>query len=433
MDTIIALSSGSLPSGVAVLRLSGPAATDVLTGMGVTCPQPRFAQFSTLKDENGRPIDEALVLYFPAPFSFTGEDIIELQCHGSQAVVQKLLTQATSHPAVRLAEAGEFSQRAFENGKMDLVEVEGLGDLLDAKTENQRQLALNRMQGGISDKVDQWRTQIIDLLAEVEARLDFSDEGDVDDSLPTAFQQDLNTLIGSIEGALSGFNSGQIIKDGFHVALVGRPNVGKSTLLNALAQSDRAIVTDIPGTTRDVIEVDIDIEGQLFRLYDTAGIRETEDVVELEGISRSYRAIEQANLVIELMDGSENGDQVYPRADWQLFTKRDLRQSENLDSRETLSVSAKTGAGIAELMHRLVCAASTVKDSRETTLISHQRDRAALETAILHLNAASDLNKPLEFIAEDLRQATLPLSRLIGLVDAEQILDRLFAGFCIGK
>lgn len=432
MDTIIALSSGSLPSGVAVLRLSGPAATDVLKGMGVNCPQPRFAQFSTLKDENAQPIDEALVLYFPAPFSFTGEDIIELQCHGSQAVVQKLLTQATSHPAVRLAEAGEFSQRAFENGKMDLVEVEGLGDLLDARTENQRQLALNRMQGGISDKVDQWRTQIIDLLAEVEARLDFSDEGDVDDSLPTTFQQDLNRLIDSIEGALSGFNSGQIIKDGFHVALVGRPNVGKSTLLNALAQSDRAIVTDIPGTTRDVIEIDIDIEGQLFRLYDTAGIRETEDVVELEGISRSYRAIEQAHLVIELMDAAD-ADPVYPRADWRLYTKCDLRQLGDLDSRETLSVSAKTGAGISDLMQRLVSEANSWQDSRETTLISHQRDRSALENTILHLNAALDLNKPLEFIAEDLRQATLPLSRLIGLVDAEQILDRLFAGFCIGK
>jgi tRNA modification GTPase len=433
MDTIIALSSGSLPSGVAVLRLSGPAATEVLEGLGVKCPQARFAQFSTLEDENGQPIDEALVLYFPAPHSFTGEDIVELQCHGSQAVVQRLLTQAIAHPNVRLAEAGEFSQRAFENGKMDLVEVEGLGDLLDAKTENQRQLALSRMQGGISDKVQYWRTQIIDLLAEIEARLDFSDEGDVEDSLPTGFQQDINKLKDSIQSALSGYNSGQIIKDGFNVALVGRPNVGKSTLLNALAKSDRAIVTDIPGTTRDVIDVEIDIEGQLFRFFDTAGIRQTDDVVELEGISRSYRAIEQANLVIELIDASKTSEAVYPHADWQLYTKQDLQDSDEADSRETLKVSAKTGAGISDLMKRLVEAAGKVKDSRETMLISHKRDQSALDGALLHLNAATDLNKPLEFIAEDLRQATLPLSRLIGLVDAEQILDRLFAGFCIGK
>ncbi|WP_027835821.1 tRNA uridine-5-carboxymethylaminomethyl(34) synthesis GTPase MnmE [Maritalea myrionectae] len=433
METIIALSSGGLPSGVAVLRLSGPAALEVLAGFGISKPKPRYATFCTLKDDQDRPLDEVVVLYFPSPHSFTGEDVVELQCHGSQAVVQTILRIATTHKDVRLAMPGEFSQRAFENGKMDLTEIEGLGDLLDAKTESQRELAISRMRGGLSQNVEQWRGQIIDLLAEVEARLDFSDEGDVDDSLPPAFQHDLNRLIQSVEQGLSGFESGQIIKDGFKVALVGRPNVGKSTLLNALSQTDRAIVTDIPGTTRDVIEVDIDIGGQLFSFFDTAGIRQTDDVIELEGITRSYKAIERANLVIELVDSTNGAEMVYPLADWVIRTKHDLVENQGKDSRETLSISATTGEGMDALLSKLTDLVDHHMDSSETTLISHQRDRSALEDALSHLRAASDFTKPLEFIAEDLRQATLPLSRLIGLVDAEDILDRLFAGFCIGK
>jgi tRNA modification GTPase len=268
------------------------------------------------------------------------------------------------------------------------------------------------------------------LLAEIEARLDFSDEGDVHDELPPKFAQDLNSLITDLEQALSGFSQGQIIKDGFRVALVGRPNVGKSTLLNALAKSDRAIVTDIPGTTRDVIDVEIDIKGQLFQIFDTAGIRQTEDQVELEGITRSYKAIEQAHLVIELIDGKTPEPQIYPRADLTLYTKSAEADG---DSRGTLSVSAKEGIGMAELLNKLHEIARYSTDSRETSLISHERDRQALEDSLFHLRAGVDLTKPLEFVAEDLRQATIPLSRLIGLVDAEQILDRLFAGFCIGK
>lgn len=433
MDTIIALSSGGLPSGVAVLRLSGPAVGSVLRSFGVELPPPRVATLVTLQDELKRPIDEALILFFPAPHSFTGEDVVELQCHGSQAVVQKLLTHALGQSKVRLAAPGEFSQRAFENGKMDLTEIEGLGDLLDARTEGQRELAMARMRGGLSKKVDGWRNQIIDLLAEIEARLDFSDEGDVEDDLPTIFTQDLNSLITGLEQALASFSSGQIVKDGYRVALVGRPNVGKSTLLNALAKSERAIVTDIPGTTRDVIDVEVDIKGQLFQFFDTAGIRQTEDRVELEGITRSYATIEQAHLVIELIDGVDEMPAIYPRADWTVLTKCDVGGLEIDDSRETLCISAKEGVGMDALIERLYTKAIGAMDSRETGLVSHERDRQALEESLDHLHSATDLTKPLEFIAEDLRQATIPLSRLIGLVDSEQILDRLFAGFCIGK
>ena len=426
-DTIVALSSGAPPSGVAVIRLSGPDVPAYLQAVSGVVPEPRRLTLRPIGQQSL--LDRGLVAYFPAPHSFTGEDCAELQVHGSPAGVRAILKLLTEMGA-RLAEPGEFTRRAFENGKLDLVEIEGLGDLLDAETENQRRQALVRFEGGLTQKIEVWRNSLLDLRAEIEARLDFSDEGDVDESLPAEFGAQVGLLKSDIDQALLSVEHGRIVREGIRVALAGPPNVGKSSLLNALAQSDIAIVTDEAGTTRDVREVPLDVNGQLYVLLDLAGLRETDSKAEAEGVRRAQLAIENADIVLWLV-APDIEDIARPTVTVPLLTvatKLDLQTIPAAD----VAISAKTNAGIGELMTALQKIGSGLVTG-EPALLSRERDRLALSAASQELDrATAQLDMP-ELAAESLRRASHSLERLVGRLDAERVLDRLFSSFCIGK
>jgi tRNA modification GTPase len=426
-DTIVALSSGAPPSGVAVIRLSGPDVPAYLRAVSGSVPEPRRLSLRPIGQQSL--LDRGLVAYFPGPHSFTGEDCAELQVHGSPAGVRAILKLLTGLGA-RLAEPGEFTRRAFENGKLDLVEIEGLGDLLDAETENQRRQALARFEGGLTQKLEVWRNSLLDMRAEIEARLDFSDEGDVEESLPAEFGAQVGLLKSDIDQALLSVEHGRIVREGIRVALAGPPNVGKSSLLNALAQSDIAIVTDEAGTTRDVREVPLDVSGQLYVLLDLAGLRETDSKAEAEGVRRAQLAIENADVVLWLV-APDIEDIPRPTVTVPLLTvatKADLQSVPAVD----VAISAKTNAGIGELMKALQKIGSGLVTG-EPALLSRERDRLALSAASQELaRASAQLDMP-ELAAESLRRASHSLERLVGRLDAERVLDRLFSSFCIGK
>lgn len=426
-DTIVALSSGAPPSGVAVIRLSGPNTADLLRDVAGILPEPRKLMLRPIGQTSL--LDRGLVAWFPGPHSFTGEDCAELQVHGSPAGVRAIL-QILTRKGARLAQAGEFTRRAFENGKLDLVEIEGLGDLLEAETENQRRQALARYEGGLSQRISTWRNSLLDLRAEIEARLDFSDEGDVDEALPEAFGSGIDTLRSDINEALASIEHGRIVREGIRVALAGAPNAGKSSLLNALANSDIAIVTDEAGTTRDVREVPLDINGQLYILLDLAGLRETESKAEAEGVRRARMAIEQADIILwlEAPDIAEYHDTARASADIIVGTKLDLGIVPEVD----IAISAATGEGLERLTELIQDIGSTLVGG-EPPLLSRERDRIALTLAVEALDASNSLLHSLELAAESLRVASQALERLVGRLDAERVLDRLFAGFCIGK
>lgn len=423
--TIVALSSGAPPSGVAVIRLSGPRTGDILQAVAGALPEPRLLTLRQIGIDSA--LDRGLVAWFPAPRSFTGEDCAELQVHGSPAGVRAILKLLVQQGA-RLAEAGEFTRRAFENGKLDLVEVEGLGDLLEAETENQRRQALARFEGGLTQRIDDWRDRLLDLRAEVEARLDFSDEGDVDEALPQSFAADLSLLKQDLEVALASVEHGRLVREGIRVALAGAPNAGKSSLLNALAKSDIAIVTDEAGTTRDVREVPLDLDGQLFILLDLAGLRETDSKAEAEGVRRARTAIEQSDIVLWLQAPDVESAEVPPAGVIRIATKSDLGTRLEAD----LCLSAHTGEGIGQLMALLKERGANLLQG-EPSLLSRERDRAALQDAIEAVARAEALLASPELAAESLRIASQVLERLVGRLDAERVLDRLFASFCIGK
>ncbi len=436
MDTICALSSGAPPSGVAVIRISGPAARDCVTVISGEPGPPRKAGLRTLRDpETGDVLDQGLVLWLPGPASFTGEDCAEFHCHGSRAVVQAVINALTKRSDVRLAEAGEFSRRAFDNGKLDLTELEGLADLIQAETEVQRKQAVQLAQGHMRLALDLWRDRLIDLRAAIEARLDFSEEDDVNVDLPLEFFDQVSSIRNEVASALGTFGVAERVRSGLRVAIIGAPNAGKSTLLNRLAKRDVAIVTDEAGTTRDVLEVPMDLDGYPVVLFDTAGLRETDSVVEREGIRRARLAAEQADLVLWLRDGSGPVDEPAPIGSvplLQVATKCDLAETEPSD--DALQISAKTGEGLDELLLRLKTAAAETMTSDAAWLVTRARQADALRSVVASLNDAADKpDRPLEMIAEDLRAATDGIGRVSGRIDVEDVLDRLFGEFCIGK
>ncbi|WP_170964958.1 tRNA uridine-5-carboxymethylaminomethyl(34) synthesis GTPase MnmE [Rhizobium sp. M10] len=434
-DTIYALSSGAPPSGVSVIRISGPLTRDLLTRLVGSVPPDRLASYRTIRARNNQPIDSGLVLFFPAPNSFTGEDVAELQIHGSKAVLAALFQVLGDTPGVRMAIEGEFSRRAFENGKLDLVEVEGLADLIGAETEMQRRLAVEHSAGGVSAVYDSWAERLTRARALIEAELDFADEDDVPGSVSDMVWADMDRLRNDIRHHLDAASAGEIIRDGLKVVIAGAPNAGKSSLLNALARRDVAIVTDIAGTTRDVLQVDLDIDGYLVKLYDTAGLREADDRVEMEGVRRARVALRDADLVLLLVDVSDpvipaDLDQALPHV--RVGTKKDLIETGS--DRYDLRISTATGEGLPELRALIGRVVKERFDGLSMAIPSRQRHKDSLAKCLAALDAAiSQSETNLELRTEQLRLAAEYLGRITGRVDVEQLLDVIFSEFCIGK
>src|SRR5262245_54234161 len=442
IHTIYALSSGHGRAGVAVIRMSGPAAGVVLDAMAAPRPKPRFAAYRRVRHpQTGEVLDDGLALWFPGPKSETGEDMAELQVHGGRAVVAAVLEAIGTIPGCRLAEPGEFARRAFEHGKLDLTGVEGLADLIDAETAAQRRQALRQTEGALAKLYGGWRQRLIAATALLEAAIDFSDEADVVSDAVGRARQGVEALQAEINRHLDDEHRGELVRDGFQVVLAGPPNVGKSSLLNALARRDVAIVSAEAGTTRDVIEVKLDLEGLPVVVSDTAGIREGAGVVEREGIRRTLTRAQAADLLLWLVDAmvlDAPGPQVALRPDRVLVvvTKFDLLDSKVLQPlpEGAIAVSAITGLGLDRLTRRLAGFAQARIGDEEAPPLTQARHRAHLVRCRAALT--SFLGAPLEEFelrAEDLRRAALALGRITGAVDVEEVLGEIFGRFCIGK
>lgn len=430
-STIVALSSAPGKAGVAVIRVSGPRVRFVLETFASLVPEPRIATLRRLVDAEGAAIDSALVLFFAGPASFTGEDVAEFHVHGSRAILARLLAALTALPDVRLAEAGEFTRRAFEAGKLDLAAVEGLADLIDSETEWQRRQALQQMDGALGDVVGDWRNALIEAMSLLAAELDFSDEGDVSGPLQEQALVLAAQVLESLRDALGSFAMGERVREGFVVVLAGPPNAGKSSLLNALARRDVAIVSPIAGTTRDSLEVRLDLAGLPVILVDTAGLRDSADPIEAEGVRRARALVERADLVLGLRAVDSDPYRVENQAQLlKVATKADLAGAVLPDERP---VSVKTGEGLAELLADIVARLQELGQG-EPALLTRERHRIAVADAIGTLErAVAAQHGQGELLAEDIRLAVVALERLVGRIDVEDVLDRLFAGFCIGK
>jgi tRNA modification GTPase len=440
-QTIFALSTGRPPSAIAVVRLSGARAGAVLASLGGKMPAPRMATRALLRDADGAPLDDALILWFPAPASATGEDVAEFHVHGGPAILAALFASFSAFENVRAAEPGEFTRRAFENGKLDLTEAEALDDLIHADTDRQRRQALSQLKGLLGDKAGDWRTRIIEASALIEAGIDFSDEGDVPAELVAPALAGIKLLLGEIEEVLAAQDQSERLREGLVVAIAGPPNVGKSTLINQLARREVAIVSPHAGTTRDIIEVQLDLDGYPVTVVDTAGIRETVDPVEQEGVRRARARAADADLVLWLVDGQydENLHEASSPV-WIVRNKIDLDDGEQeaalLENGgpTVFRISASRGDGIRELITALVGFARDFFGTGEGGLIGRARQRQLLQETVVALQRSiGAIDQGEELAAEDLRMAANCLGRLLGRVDVEDILDVIFRDFCIGK
>lgn len=457
-STIFALSSGRPPAAIAVVRISGRQAGVALEKLTGRVPQPRQATLVRAREPaSGEVIDEALALWFPAPHSETGEDVAELQLHGGHAVVAAVLNALSAIKDCRMAEPGEFTRRAFENGKLDLTAVEGLGDLIAAETAAQRRQAFRQLKGLIGDRAEAWRQRLIEALALVETRIDFSDEGDVPEDLIMPAAKIAGGLRDEIAAALADRGRGERLRDGLIVAIAGPPNAGKSTLLNRLARREAAIVSPFAGTTRDVIEVHLELDGYPVTVLDTAGIRDSVEPVEQEGVRRAHARAAEADLVLWVIDVSVEGragakspplKSDAPR--WLIENKIDLlepsaskrstiacRHLEKDEFEFVFSASAVSGEGLDALFGALARFANKYLAIGEAAVVTRARHRRALEETAQALDRAlaesAAPNPREELIAEELRHASWALGRLTGRVDVEDVLDKIFREFCIGK
>ncbi|WP_322887101.1 tRNA uridine-5-carboxymethylaminomethyl(34) synthesis GTPase MnmE [Sinorhizobium medicae] len=436
-DTIYALSSGSPPAGVALIRVSGPATADALARLCGPLPPARVATLRTIRTRNSDILDSSLVLYFPGPASFTGEDCCELQVHGGRAVVSAILDELAAMDGLRHAEAGEFARRAFQNGKLDLVEVEGLADLIAAETEMQRRLAVEQSGGGQSALYAGWARRLTHARAMIEAELDFADEDDIPGSVSAAIWTDIGRLREEIDEHIARAGVAEIIRDGLKIVIAGEPNAGKSSLLNALAQRDIAIVTEIAGTTRDVLSVDLSLAGFSVKLFDTAGLRETDEVVEREGIRRARQVIADADLVLLLSEKPSD----FRLDEWQpgksvpvirVATKVDRPMPRWKTSEADVFLSTRTGEGMDKLLAMLQAHLPDLAGNTALSMPSRRRHVDCLRQAGAALVRSMEARE-LELQAEQLRQAGDALGRITGRVDVEKLLDVIFSEFCIGK
>lgn len=428
MDTIFALASAPGKSGVSVIRLSGPQAFAAGRKLAGDLPPPRSAGLRVLRAATGEKIDEALVICFEEKASFTGEAVVELQTHGSIAVVNALLGELGRMDGLRIAEPGEFTRRALANGRLDLAQVEGLADLIESETEVQRQQALRLFSGGLGERADGWREKLVRASALLTVTIDFADE-----EVPVDVNPEVLELIDEVgqemQAQLDGFGAAERIRSGFEVAIVGAPNVGKSTLLNALAGRDAAITSEVAGTTRDVIEVRMELAGLPVTVLDTAGLRETDDQVEKIGVARARARAEAADLRVFLLEDGATPEFTPRRDDIVLRAKADML-SDRSDA-----VSGKTGHGVSELVGLI---GSRLQDrTSRAGLATRERHKAAMEKCLQSLARARSLiaseAESTDIAAEELREALASLNLLIGRVDIENILDDVFSSFCLGK
>jgi tRNA modification GTPase len=442
-DTIYALATAPGRAGVAVVRLSGSGAAIALRDLAGSLPLPRQAHYAHFRDpESGEILDDGIALYFAGPASMTGEDVVELQLHGSRAVLSAVFAALARRPGFRLAEPGEFTKRAFLNGKLDLTGAEAIADLVEAETAAQRRQAMRQLQGEFGRRCEEWRTRLIAAQARLEAEIDFPEEG-----LPTeqwaASRREAAALRGEIAAELADNRRGERLREGVAVAILGPPNAGKSSLMNALARRDVAITSHIAGTTRDVIEVALDLGGYPVVLADTAGLRDSADSIEEEGIRRARARAASADLKLVVLDATKPEetsalrDLIDARA-IVVVNKIDLMQetpaawADLLGAGHALYCSATSGEGIAALIARLGAAVEDALSAETAPLVTRARHREALENCVAALDRFAGAELP-ELAAEDLRGAARSLGRITGRVDVEDMLDALFREFCIGK
>jgi len=437
-DTIYAVSSGAGKAGIAVVRISGPQAGETIQAIARSLPLPRRASLRSIADPAaGEVLDQAIVLWLPGPKTVTGEDMAEVHVHGSAAVTAGLFAAFNTIRGLRPAEPGEFTRRAFANGRMDLVEAEGLADLLNARTRKQRQQAVDHLLGNASSAYENWRLKLLSILARVEAAVDFVEEEGVAEAAIKSVRGNIAALAGDMTAALETAGQAAAIRDGVKVVLAGLPNTGKSSLLNALAKREAAIVSPRPGTTRDVIEISMEIEGMAVLLTDTAGLRESSpDEIETIGIARTQRELDEADVIVWVGSPDIAGSEL-PWSDVQpsfrVLNKLDLFPSMHGHS-SLLLVSARSGAGMPEMIAALAKLIREKYGQVSGAVIVRDRQKQAVEESIRHLNdSLSHDPSQLELVAEDLRKAAHTMARITGRIDVEDLLGAIFSEFCIGK
>lgn len=432
VDTIFALGTGAGKAAIAVVRLSGPGVRGALVDFAQTVPEPRVARLVELQDpQNGETLDRGLAFFFPGPHSATGEDYGEFHLHGGRAVVDGVLAALARRPGLRPAEPGEFVRRGFANGKLDLSQAEALADLIDAQTDFQRRQALRIAGGALRVEIEIWRAAIVQALALVEAELDFSDETDVGAAPAAPLAGIISPMLARMVETLQQAPASERLREGFLVLILGAPNAGKSTLINALARRELAIVSAAPGTTRDMIEAHLDIGGMPVTVVDTAGLRAAGDDIERIGVARVLSRTSEADMLLWLSDcgAAPPPDIVGAAGALSVATKVDLHPA----PAGWLGVSGVSGVGLDSLLAEIAKRAGAAMGDGASALIIRERHRRAIEAAAEALRAALVIDKPLEIVADDLRAAGRALGRIVGAIDVEDVLDQIFSRFCIGK